>query len=97
MIIRQDLCCYDTQLPPPPPPPLQWEVASSALEVLYKLLSSHELSPDHFSEQPFALADGTVAMAPQPPGHSLLVHMMNDSRLLRKVTSRDTEFTDSVQ
>ena len=63
----------------------QWQVAALSLEVLHKLLSSHEISPDDFTDHSYELPGGGVALLPKPPGHSLLLHMMNDSQLLRKV------------
>ena len=62
----------------------QWQVARLALEILKKLLSKHEISLDDFSNMSHDLGGGVAAL-PAPPGHSLLVHMFNDSHLLKKV------------
>ena len=67
-------------------PDLQWQVARLALEILKKLLSQHEISLDDFSQSYDIPGGGRAALPlPKPPGHSLLVHMLNDSHLLRKV------------
>ena len=64
---------------------LQWEVATLALDVLYKLLSSHEFTEDDFQDSTYQLPNREVATVPKSPGHSLLVHLMNNSQVLRKV------------
>ena len=65
--------------------PLQWEVATLALDVLYKLLSSHEFTEDDFQDSTYQLPNREVAIVPKSPGYSLLVHLMNNSQVLRKV------------
>ena len=73
-------------LPPSTPPSItQWEVAGLSLAILHKLLTSHEISPGDFTDQSYELPGGGVGTVPKPPGHTLLIHMMNDSQLLRKV------------
>ena len=66
-------------------PLTQWQVAGLSLAILHKLLTSHEISPDDFTDQSYELSGGGVVTVPKPPGHTLLIHMMNDSQLLRKV------------
>ena len=63
----------------------QWKVARLALSLLHKLLSRHEFSLDDFIDQSYDLPGVGVANLPKPPGHSILVHMLSDSQLLRKV------------
>ncbi len=63
----------------------QWQVASLALEILHKLLLSYEVSPEDFVNQYYDTPEMGGAMVPKQPGHTLLLHMLNDSKLLRKV------------
>ena len=63
---------------------IQWQVARLALEILKKLLAKHEISLDDFGNTSHDLGGG-VSSLPISPGHSLLVHMFNDSHLLKKV------------
>ena len=75
-------------LPPPPsllppshslplPPPSQWLVAASVLEVLHKLLVGYQVRGEDFVVSSSAPSN--------PPGFTLLLHLMKDSKLLRKV------------
>ncbi len=66
-------------------PHTQWQVASLALEILHKLLLSYEVSPEDFVSQYYDTPEMGGAMVPKQPGHTLLLHMLNDSKLLRKV------------
>ncbi len=66
-------------------PHTQWQVASLALEILHKLLLSYEVSPEDFVNQYYDTPEMGGAMVPKQPGHTLLLHMLNDSKLLRKV------------
>ena len=73
-------------------PPLsssQWEVATLVLDILYKLLSSHEFAEEDFTDITYHIPnrDSEVAILPKSPGHSLLLHLMNTSQFLRKVSS----------
>ena len=63
---------------------IQWQVARLALEILKKLLDKHEISLDDFGNTSHDLGGGMSSL-PISPGHSLLVHMFNDSHLLKKV------------
>ena len=60
-------------------------VAGAALKVLHKMISSHHVTAEDFVEQSYQLPGGGVVKLPQQPGHALLMHMMNDSILFRKV------------
>ena len=55
------------------------------MEVIYKLLSSHEVTPDDFVEQMYEASQGRMVPLPSQPGHVILHHLLNDSALLRKV------------
>ena len=70
---------------------LQWEVGAAVLEILHKLLSSHQVFREDFVdvvvETPGGGQEGAVAN--KPPGHTLLLHMLNDSAMLRMVSVRD--------
>ena len=61
----------------PPPPPSQWLVAASVLEVLHKLLVGYQVRGEDFVVSSSAPSN--------PPGFTLLLHLMKDSKLLRKV------------
>ncbi|XP_064397234.1 nuclear pore complex protein Nup205-like isoform X2 [Halichondria panicea] len=65
----------------------KWQVASLALEILHKLLLSYEVSPEDFVNQYYDTPEMGGAMVPKQPGHTLLLHMLNDSKLLRKIRS----------
>ena len=69
--------------------PSQWEVATLALDVLYKLLSSHEFTEEDFTDITYQIPnrDSEVAILPKSPGHSLLIHLMNASHFLKKVST----------
>ncbi|KAL5010671.1 hypothetical protein ScPMuIL_012976 [Solemya velum] len=63
----------------------KWELATNALEILRKLLVEHTIRADDFVEQIVEIPGvGTVA-ADKPPGHTLMIHMLNDSGLHRMV------------
>ena len=49
------------------------------------MISSHHVTAEDFVEQSYQLPGGGVVKLPQQPGHALLMHMMNDSILFRKV------------
>ena len=60
-------------------------MASLALGILHKLLLSHEVTAEDFVDQFYNTPEMGGAMVPKQPGHTLLLHMLNDSKLLRKV------------
>ena len=63
----------------------QWLVAIGALEILYKILCEHKIQASHFvGDTQLAQGDG-IFMASKPPGHTLMILMLNDSGLLRLV------------
>ena len=61
-------------------------MGASVLEILEKLLSSHSVSLEDFYDQQVEVQGGGTAVANKPPGHSLLIHMLNDSPLLKMVS-----------
>ena len=80
---------------------LQWTVASSALKILLKLVDQHELSSEDLIEQNYEILQGAAGggvvggvggghatqfiKLPKPPGFNILLHLLNDTPLLRKV------------
>ena len=75
---------------------IQWQVARLALEILKKLLDKHEISLDDFGNTSHDLGGGGVSSFPISTGHSLLVHMFNDSHLLKKVITSSLRHAISV-
>ncbi|XP_013384593.1 nuclear pore complex protein Nup205 [Lingula anatina] len=63
----------------------KWDVSAATLEVLYKLLKDHEVRADHFLDHHVEVQGGGTVPAAKPPGHSLLVHMLNDGAFLRMI------------
>ena len=63
----------------------QWEVGASVLGILYKLLSTHQVAPEDFMEQVVEVQGEGATVTNKPPGHSILLHMLNDSPMLRMV------------
>ena len=64
---------------------LQWEVAASVLHILYKLLERHEVMFEDFVEQQVELAGEGVITLNKPPGYSIMLHMLNDTPMLKMV------------
>ena len=64
---------------------LQWEVGARVLEVLYKLLRDHESSVEDFLDHAVDVQGDKTVMANKPPGHMLMVHLLNDSPTLKMV------------
>ena len=60
-------------------------MASGALDLFHKLVWQHQVAPEDFLEQMMELQGGGTVMANKPPGHSLLIHLLNDTRLLKMV------------
>ena len=60
-------------------------VASGALKILHKLLANHEISSDDLIEQQHEISQGRFVSLPKQPGFTILLHLFNDSALLRKV------------
>ncbi|XP_078583600.1 nuclear pore complex protein Nup205-like isoform X3 [Branchiostoma floridae x Branchiostoma japonicum] len=63
----------------------KWQVTSGVLQVLHKLLQYHEMSPEDFLDQTIEVQGGGTTIANKPPGHTLLIHMLNDSPLLKTI------------
>ncbi|XP_046581767.1 nuclear pore complex protein Nup205-like [Haliotis rubra] len=63
----------------------KWQVSASALEILCKLLQDHEIHEDDFRDTLVDIQGGGIVSANKPPGHTLLLHMLNDSGLLKMV------------
>ncbi|XP_065186434.1 nuclear pore complex protein Nup205-like [Sycon ciliatum] len=69
----------------------KWEVCCAALEILQLLLAEHQPAASNFTSG--ALADashqqvqhGSSMDLGAPPGHTILLHMLNESPLLTKV------------
>ena len=61
-----------------------------ALDIMSKLLNSHNVSSDDFMEQKYKLPEGGMSTIPKPPGHVIIEHMLNDSKLLKKVKACET-------
>ena len=57
------------------------------MEIMYKLLSNHDIVQNDFIEQTCEIAQGRVITLPCQPGHSIMHHLLNDSALLRKVST----------
>ena len=64
----------------------QWKVASGVLEILFKLLESYEPRSEEFVDQFVEVQGGERILMPKPPGFSLMVHMLNDTPMLRMVS-----------
>ncbi|XP_056137198.1 nuclear pore complex protein Nup205 [Lampris incognitus] len=62
-------------------PAEKWEVADAVLEVFHKLLQDYEPQPSDFVQEMVEL-QGKQIPANKPPGHSIMVHLLNDSPTL---------------
>ncbi|XP_025098310.1 nuclear pore complex protein Nup205-like isoform X3 [Pomacea canaliculata] len=63
----------------------KWQVLSSVLEILFKLLRDHEVSENDFRDELLELPSGGTVSASKPPGFILLQNMLNDSSLFKMV------------
>lgn len=63
----------------------QWSVATGALEILCKLMESHEVCVEDFLDQQVETPGGK-SVGYKPPGHTLLLHMLNETGLLKMVS-----------
>nr|XP_054774519.1 nuclear pore complex protein Nup205-like [Lytechinus pictus] len=66
-------------------PAEKWEVAAAVTKILCKLLASHEPHPEEFQDHVVEIQGGGTAITNKPPGHHLLVHMLNDSSMLQLI------------
>ncbi len=55
------------------------------LSILNKLLCDHEVSLEDFYDQHVEVQGSGTVPANKPPGHTLMVHMLNDSSTLKMV------------
>eukprot|EP00057_Strongylocentrotus_purpuratus_P025366 XP_011679840.1 PREDICTED: nuclear pore complex protein Nup205 [Strongylocentrotus purpuratus] len=68
-------------------PAEKWEVAAAVTKILSKLLAAHEPHAEEFLDHVVELQGGGTAITNKPPGHHLLVHMLNDSSMLQLILS----------
>ena len=66
----------------------QWRVASSVLHILHKLLDGYEMTHDDFIDRKVEVPGEGERSAYKPPGHSLMLHMLNDTPMLKMVRCR---------
>ena len=55
------------------------------LEVLYKLLYQHEVVAEDFIDQTVDIQGGGTVLANKSPGHNIMVHLLNDTAMLKMV------------
>ena len=55
------------------------------LEVLFKLLYQHEVVPEDFIDQTVDIQGGGTVLANKSPGHNIMVHLLNDTAMLKMV------------
>ncbi|XP_055955132.1 nuclear pore complex protein Nup205 [Patella vulgata] len=72
----------------------KWEIAVCTLEIMCKLLHEHEVKEIDFIDQVVEIQGGGAVSTNKPPGHVLLLHMLNDSGLLKMILR---VLDDSVQ
>jgi len=63
----------------------KWEVAGAALAFFQKLVSQYTLTAEDFTEQVLEVQGCGTMLASKPPGYTILVHLLNDSRLLKMI------------
>ncbi|KAK2179080.1 hypothetical protein NP493_515g00009 [Ridgeia piscesae] len=63
----------------------KWEVCCGVLGVFYKLLQQHETTPEDFLEQRVEVHGEGSALANKPPGHVLMMHMLNNTPTLQMI------------
>ena len=59
------------------------------LEIFYKLLEQFEPSAENMSEEYIEISGGERVMASKSPGYTLMVHMLNETRMLKMVCCLD--------
>ncbi len=64
----------------------QWDVAASVLEVFYQLLLQHEVIPEDFVDQTVDIQGGGKVAANKSPGHTIMVHLLKDTAMLKMVS-----------
>ena len=55
------------------------------LEVLFKLLYQHEVVAEDFIDQTVDIQGGGTVLASKSPGHNIMVHLLNDTAMLKMV------------
>ena len=55
------------------------------LEIIQKLMATHRVAIEDFQDQQVTVLGGGSAVTNKPPGHTLLIHMLNNSALLKTV------------
>ena len=55
------------------------------LEVLFKLLYQHEVVAEDFIDQTVDIQGGGTVLANKSPGHNIMVHLLNDTAMLKMV------------
>ena len=53
---------------------------------MHKLLSSHDISLEDFVDQQVEIQGEGPGIVQKPPGHTLMIHMLNDTSMLKMVT-----------
>ena len=66
---------------------LQWDVGASVLEVFFKLLQQHEFVLEDFIDQTVDVQGGGTVLANKSPGHNIMVHLLNDTAMLKMVSN----------
>ena len=56
------------------------------LEILHKLLSNHDIGLDDFIDQHVEVQGEGTGLVQKPPGHTLMIHMLNDTSMLKMVS-----------
>ncbi|ESP04618.1 hypothetical protein LOTGIDRAFT_237278 [Lottia gigantea] len=63
----------------------KWQIAVCCLEIMCKLLHEHEVKETDFIETVVERQGGGTVSTNKPPGHLLLLYMLNDSGLLKMI------------
>ena len=66
----------------------KWQVATSVLRIIHKLLQEYEISAENFLDQYLELQTGGKVSVNKPPGHTILTFLLNESQLLKMVCIR---------
>ncbi|XP_033629784.1 nuclear pore complex protein Nup205-like [Asterias rubens] len=71
----------------------KWEVAAGVTSIFCKILQDYTPQPQDFVDHPVEIQGGGVGVANKPPGHHLMVHMLNNSAMLKLVLQVIDEVT----
>ncbi|XP_070580305.1 nuclear pore complex protein Nup205-like [Ptychodera flava] len=74
-------------------PSEKWQVSAAVLEILYKMLRDYTPQSEDFIEQQVEMQGGGMVAANKPPGYNLLVHLLNDSPMLKLILNIVLEAT----